>query len=230
MPSKTIFTKEIAELVKQANDVGVLCSDEAVRWSTNDFLAVDIHNKYMIWKCDVQEFLQKHDLLLEAKFFMVENTVPMVKGGIEYGDKNSEQSRGLIKAISLDLDEKLKHLRELSRRVNNKKTEKVIKKSNKLIVHCSLENGVYIDEKKLYQYKISKQRFMIIEMLHKNGAARLKEITKKVGISSTQNTSRDIRTINKEIKRELNLKHNFIEKNTAVGFHLNNMNYDIFLQ
>lgn len=114
------FLRGITKLVEQANEVSRLCSDESVKWSTDDFLAVDIHDRYMSWKEDVDLFLQVHDLPLDAKFFRIENTVPLLKGGLEYGDKNSKESRGLIKVISLELDEKLKHLRELARQENTK--------------------------------------------------------------------------------------------------------------
>lgn len=225
------FIEGIARLVEQADEVGRMCSDEAVRWSTNDFLAVDVHNKYMIWKCDAQEFLQDHDFLLDAKFLMVENAVPMLKGGIEYGDKDSAQSRGLIRAISLELDEKLKHLRSLSHQGDSKKLDEArdIDNEGKISICCSMKDGIYFHGSKLRPYKISKQRFKIVEVLYSEETARLKEITKKAGTASEQNTSRDIMTINREFKEKLKLEYDFIQRSTAVGFHLNDAMYDISL-
>ena len=121
MVRKSQFLTELDKFIEQAALIGKQCSDEHVRRSHNTFLAVDIHNEYIIWKLEFDAFLQKAGFSTDAKLFRVENSVPLLKGGIEYGDKDSEESRALIKAISVELDEKLRHIREIYQREHIKK-------------------------------------------------------------------------------------------------------------
>lgn len=216
------FLKDITKLLEQASVVGRMCSDEAVKRSMDDDLAIEIHSQYMIWKCEVDLFLQDYGFRVDLKFFRIENTVPMMKYGLEYGDKDSKQSRDLIKAISLELEEKLKHLRELFYREGDKATNE-----DKIAICCSIKDGIYICGSKPRPYPISKQRLEIVKLIHTKGSARLKEITRKLGISNDQNTSRNIKIINEEFKEKLKIEHDFICRNTAVGFYLNDARYSI---
>lgn len=103
--------RKLAEFIMEASEISNLSTDYSIKWSDNDFLAVDIHDKYIKWKFNVSDFLYSLGLIDDGNFFKLGN-VPLIKGGIEYGDKDSIESRKLIEDISVELNEKLKHLRE----------------------------------------------------------------------------------------------------------------------
>lgn len=165
------FSQELTKFIERAAEIGRLCSDESVKRSRNEFLAVDIHDKYIIWKIEFYNFLFSQKLYEDASLFRIENTVPYLKSGVEYGGKDSVESRGLIKAISLELDEKLKHIRELyqqNKQIVNTRKNKVVSSTN-VIFYFNQSNGelsLYPKEKnKICTFVVGKRRYKIIGVL-----------------------------------------------------------------
>lgn len=127
MVTKDEFRVKMLDFIEQAREIGRRCSDEAVYWSDNAFYACDLHNDYMIWRTTITHFLRNDcGLVADGEIFGMENAVPYLKGGIEYGNKNSQRSRALIKAIGTELNEKLRHINELLNRKQQKEQRKAI--------------------------------------------------------------------------------------------------------
>ncbi|OGF60525.1 hypothetical protein A3C05_03440 [Candidatus Giovannonibacteria bacterium RIFCSPHIGHO2_02_FULL_45_40] len=92
----------------------------------------DYHN----WKMDTRDFFLKHNFEDEADFFFEGDSVPMLKGGIEYSDIDSPESKELLKNIQEEAKEKLRFLREFRGKMGNE-TGKQDARKNKATIKLS---------------------------------------------------------------------------------------------
>jgi len=83
-------------------------------YSGDQFLAVNIHNSFVLWRSSVREFVSGNYSKVAQQFFEADS-VPNMKGGIEYGDVASEKSQTLLKNIREDTSKKLGLLRQLKK-------------------------------------------------------------------------------------------------------------------
>lgn len=149
-------TRKLADFLIEASEISNLSTDYSIKWSDNNFLAVDIHDKYIKWKFNVSDFLYSLGLIDDGNFFTL-GGVPLIKAGIEYGDKDSTESRKLIEDIRVELNEKLRHLREphILEKINNgnNPTPNPVKNTNKK------------NSKDVYEIKLKDRNIFINEFL-----------------------------------------------------------------
>lgn len=107
------FAKEITEFVRKGSEIIMNANTEHLgKWRDDDFIAVEAHQEYMLWKIDVADFLQnKH--IKEWQVFRAVDSVPFVKGGMEYSYRDSEKTQKLLKNIREEATKKLMTLREV---------------------------------------------------------------------------------------------------------------------
>lgn len=114
-PKKTLdqLILEGVNLTKNAQEGDAL-------YSENQFLAVDVHARYVSWILDVKDFLTKKgygrlnsthsEIFLK---FLESDSVPHIKGGLEYGDPETEESQKLLKNIREEASRKRRWLQRL---------------------------------------------------------------------------------------------------------------------
>ena len=95
-------------ITRQAQEGNALYSD-------NQFLAVDIHHRFVLWRFNIREFVSKYYPKSAQEFFEADS-VPDMKGGIEYGNVTSEKSQTLLKNIREETSKKLDLLRQLKKK------------------------------------------------------------------------------------------------------------------
>lgn len=100
------------ELTREAQEGDALYRDQ--------FIAVDAHNKFSIWRIALRDFLYRekyfepiNPLYSKVEPLLEADSVPMLKGGIEYGDPQSEKSQTLLRNIREETKRKLQILREV---------------------------------------------------------------------------------------------------------------------
>ena len=125
-----------------------------------NFIAVDMHNVFVIWRISVRDFLfkegylnDKHPLYSLAEPILEADSVPNMKGGNDYGVPQSEKSQTLLKNIREETKKKLEILRSIKASkldrisaeivLNIKNHELVIGKNKILWDSSSLEWSIF---------------------------------------------------------------------------------------
>lgn len=98
---------------------------------SSDFNLLDnVHREYVLWKCDIKDLLNKPEIIkkIDIGVFYQHDSVPNLKGGIEYGNIRSEESQELLKNIRIETSKKLEYLRKTRSVLLDKKTERRLAK------------------------------------------------------------------------------------------------------
>lgn len=219
MPTETDFTKKLIEFIDGATEIGKMCSDEYVHRSNDEFLAVEVHNKYVLWKDEVWDYLRNEKgMIVDAKLFFVENSVPWIKGGLEYSYKDSRESRALIKAISIELDEKLKHIRELWGR------EQDGRPSSSIVTICLGSGAIWREQREERRYDAKGGKALWVELIRllytKRRFMLFREIQENIGYKSIGALSSSVKKTNRQAMKKLDLSENLIEHEDRKGYRI----------
>jgi hypothetical protein len=128
MTKQSEILKKLLIFIEDGNEISRFCSDHVIDYS-DESVAITLHTKYMIWKAKVGEFLGQSKFKIDWKLFTNENAVPYLIGGFDYGFKDSLKSQNLIKAIRQEIGEKIKHLGEIYRRVEDTEIKRPTQKT-----------------------------------------------------------------------------------------------------
>lgn len=107
--------EDLDELIIDGINITRQAQEGDALYSDNQFLAVDVHHRFVLWRFNIREFVSKYYPKSAQKFFEADS-VPDMKGGIEYGDVTSEKSQTLLKNIREETSKKLGLLRQLKKK------------------------------------------------------------------------------------------------------------------
>ncbi|MFA4819132.1 MAG: hypothetical protein WC621_04805 [Patescibacteria group bacterium] len=114
MPWPTKKLRELNELIFEGVNITRYAQEGNALYSNNQFLAVDVHNQFVLWRIKVRGFVLKNYPNNISTFFKADS-IPDLKGGIEYGDVTSEKSQILLRNIREESSRKIELLEQLKR-------------------------------------------------------------------------------------------------------------------
>jgi hypothetical protein len=107
------LANDLTEFVRRGSQLIVDANTEHIgKWRDDDFIAVEAHNEYMLWKDDAVNFLRGNHIK-EWGIFSAGDSVPFVKAGLDYSDGDSVKSQRLLKNIREETTAKLIILRDI---------------------------------------------------------------------------------------------------------------------
>jgi len=118
---KGYLSDGLSALIKRGTDITLYASSGVVHRRDQDEVD-NMHETFKdfhTWKMDTRDFFLKYNFEDEANFFFEGDSVPVLKGGIEYSYIDSPESQELLKNIREEAKEKLKFLREFKKEVPN---------------------------------------------------------------------------------------------------------------
>lgn len=89
-------------------------------YSSDPNLLDNVHRNYMVWKEDIKDLLNQEKKIykkMDIGIFYQGDSVSSLKGGIEYGNINSQKSQMLLKNIRVETTKKLKWLRGIKQKL-----------------------------------------------------------------------------------------------------------------
>ena len=110
---QTKRSRELEKLILEGVNLTRHAQEGDALYSSNQFLAVDIHNSFVSWRQKIKDFVSKNYPYKVALTFFEADSVPHFKGGIEYGDVTSNKSQILLRSIREETTRKLSLLRQL---------------------------------------------------------------------------------------------------------------------
>ena len=109
------------DFIREGTQLSWLAQETEASSSGNKFIAVDVHDHFMIWYLELKRFLSlkgyfnnKHSDYLKVAPLLDAGNVPRLKGGTEYGNPESLKSQRLLKNIRKEITDILKLLRQIS--------------------------------------------------------------------------------------------------------------------
>ena len=207
---KRVFSDLILEginITRQAQEGDALYAEENI--------LDEVFSRYQIWKSNIKDFLTiaKRDNIEFYRFYEADS-VPSLKGGVEYADIRSEKSQTLLKNIRTETSKHLSLLKEVGNDAFKKKLPKTtivnpdiitLGKKNKFTFNTI--TGDTTLGKIEVNFKADQQKFEIIKTLvtSKENFAHDKELCDSVGFLGNKTEYADIGQIIKTIKEDLQI-------------------------
>ena len=112
--------KSLDDLILEGINITRMAQEGDALYSDNQFIAVNAHNKFAIWREEIKELFVREGFdssdhpqwPLMARLY-VSDSVPHFKGGIEYGDPSSDKSQTLLRNIREETTRKLETLQQV---------------------------------------------------------------------------------------------------------------------
>ena len=127
------------DFIREGTQLSWLAQETEASSSGNKFIAVDVHDHFMIWYLELKRFLSlkgyfnnKHSDYLKVAPLLDAGNVSCLKGGTEYGNPESLKSQRLLKNIRKEITDILKLLRQISSEADKRAQSKPNVKNDQL--------------------------------------------------------------------------------------------------
>ena len=180
-----IFVKKlsISQVLKELDKlivVGINITNQAQEgdaiYSANYDLLDDVHRRYFTWIYDIKKLLNRKEVLkkIDICVFYEADSVPHLKGGLEYGDVKSDVSQNFLKNIRMETSKKLKYLKDFQNKLSNKKFIRgnIIETEPKLLYN--LETGMGYFEDKEFKFRDGTIEFKLFNEAYQNYGKKVK--------------------------------------------------------
>lgn len=200
----------------------------------------EVFDDYHIWKSRIKDFLTNtNSNSLEWYQFYQADSVPSLKGGLEYGDITSEVSQSLLKKIRLETTGKLQLLKLLGDslfpenlpkvQLPNTDTIKLGKENSfsfNVVTGDSVLNGTKTN------FKVGQQKFKIINTIlsSKEHQADYESMSKILGFENNKTKHADIQQIIKTIKEDLKILPRKKSSNPDILFNIEKYGFRIVVE
>lgn len=176
----------------------------------------EVFEQYQVWRSKIKDFLAEAGLnSLEWYKFYESDSVPLFKGGIEYGDVRSEQSQQLLKNIRIETSAKLELLKRAGDALFGKKLppvaienpDKIKIKGKRHSFSFNIQTGTAVLNKTTQNFPPGQQKFEIIKSLitANEHHAEYDMLCDATRIKKGKPGHRDIQGLIKEIKSDLGI-------------------------
>ncbi|MDO8604585.1 MAG: hypothetical protein Q7K40_04315 [bacterium] len=200
----------------------------------------EVFSRYQIWKSDIKDFLTmaKRDNIEFYKFYEADS-VPNLKGGIEYSNIQSEESQTLLKNIRTETSKHLNLLKEAGDDVFNKKLPKTtivnpsiitLGRKNKLTFN-TITGDTTLGKVKV-NFKADQQKFNVLKtLLNANEKqASYKDLCNALGFPLNKTEYSDIGQIIKTIKEDLQILPEGCAVNTDIFHNIEKVGFRIIVE
>lgn len=195
-------------------------SQYGVHAGTKEQLEKGVPIRYSIWKDGIEQFLKNHDFRDESEFFSEADDVPIIIGGLAYGDPQSPETLLLMNKIKLATSKKILVLKDVRRKINAVETrtvdqtfKKVDEKNKEKVIRISVYGGTLIVNESTGFVKLNKvgdilnlagQEFRAILTLAKNDGHQA-TYTELIGGNDTKNKRRTLGFSLRNLKETLGI-------------------------
>lgn len=123
----------IDDLILEGINITRVAQEGDAIYSDNQLLVDEVHRRYQLWVINIRNWFgqegynaRTHPLFVHTVNFYRADSVPLMKGGVEYGDPTSPKSQLLLKNIREEATKKLEHLDVLIKLIPTKKKRALI--------------------------------------------------------------------------------------------------------
>lgn len=183
--TKDVRDEQLAVLQKHI-DTGRKISTSTmygVHAGTEEEMRMSVPARYTNWKDDSVILLSKLGFQDESELFAEADSVPLIIGGLAYGNPRSRESLMLMTKIRREVSKKLEILRSVRKSITG---DSFSGKENPFLFYLSREEGLYRivqGESQTYPVHRSKYRFQILDNLTRR-FQQTDELARTVGIDS----------------------------------------------
>lgn len=151
----------LEDYIKEGRNITV-STQYGVHSGTEEQLRLGVPARYSLWKDSTELFLRENGFLDEAEFFSEADSVPIMIGGLAYGDPLSPESLLLMKYIRVETSKKLEVLRKVRAKFAKQSTEK-----NNVTTRLGFsaeESRLYVQGKEIKLFKF-KDEYQVLRVI-----------------------------------------------------------------
>lgn len=201
--------------------------------------------RYSFWKDDIERFLKENDFRNESEFFSEADDVPIIIGGLAYGDPQSPESLLLMTNIRREASKKIAILKGVRERIITMEEgsvgqsfEAVVKIEKKQIIEISVYGGTLIVDEGTGFVELNKvgdtlnlagKEFKVILTLVKGGNHQAKYSELVSGDDNVSNRALLVGTI-RDLKETLGILPKKSSKNKDIIQNIKKYGYKIITQ
>jgi hypothetical protein len=201
----------------------------------------DAFRDYQIWRSDIRDFLADAKVNTLDWYKLYESdSVPLLKGGIEYSDIKSEKSQTLLRNIRVETSSKLDILHELGRTLFQDELPKTEIENPDVVTISGAKNffsfNVATGNVRLNSSVVNlppgQQKYLFLKALvqNKERHAAYDEICSVLKIKSGKVANRKIQGLLKEIKEALHILGENGESNPDIFVNVPRVGYRIVIE
>lgn len=196
---------------------------------------------FQIWRSDIRDFLTDAKVNTLDWYKLYESdSVPLLKGGIEYSDIQSEKSQALLRNIRLETSAKLDILHQLGRtlfgnalpRTEIENPDIVMISGKKNSFSFNLATGNTKLNSSVVNFPPGQQKFVFLKVIlqSKEQQASYDEICAALKIKNGKVANRKIQGLLKEIKEALHILGENAKRNPDIFVNVPRVGYRIVIE